>query len=211
MRITDIKETKRGRQALFADGEFLFSVDAETLLKFHIEKGSSLTQEELSSLKKESDTRKAKDQALRYLSLRAYAEQELYKKLCLKFDEYSAAAAVALMAELNYLDDRAFAQDKAKWMAVKGKSSAEIRRKLVEVGVDRDLASQIASDYSEDDVEQAVKLIEKMYMEKLNKGEKQKVMAALARRGFSHPVIRSALERTARSGAQQEDEFGWDD
>ena len=52
--VSDIKNTKKGRYALFCDGEFLFSVDEETLLKHGLEKGSVLTKPELDALEKEA-------------------------------------------------------------------------------------------------------------------------------------------------------------
>lgn len=40
MRISKIKETRRGRFALFDENEeFLFSVDGETLVRHHLEEG----------------------------------------------------------------------------------------------------------------------------------------------------------------------------
>ena len=208
-KIDRISTTKRGRFALFADDEFLFSVDAETLTKLGIKEGSTLSGEELYSLKQESDTRKAKDQALRYLSLRAYGEQELYKKLCQKYDEFSASAAIASMRELAYLDDDTFAADKARGLSSRGKSSTEIYRKLTELGIDRDLASFCAEEYAESDIDTACKLIEKMYLQKLRQGDTQKVMAALARRGFNHRTIKAALEKIGSEWEREEPKEDW--
>ncbi|MEG0109779.1 MAG: hypothetical protein RR675_01580, partial [Oscillospiraceae bacterium] len=99
--ITRISKTKQGRFALFTYDEFLFSVDGETLLRNDIKEDIVLSDSELAMLKSEGDTRKAKDKALQYLSLRDYASKELYEKLCLKFDEETAAVAVAEMCRLD--------------------------------------------------------------------------------------------------------------
>lgn len=203
IRITRIKETRRGRFALFSQDEFLLSVDGETLAKSGLEEGSSITDGELSLLKEGSDTRRAKDQALRYLSLRAYGEQELYAKLCLKYDEHSAAAAVATMRELALLDDELFAQEKAKGLAMRGKSSAEIRRKLVSLGLERQLINRALQAAAPDDTATAVAILHKSYAEKLRQGDVQKVKAVLARKGFSHAVICRAIEAVQQEiGAQ---------
>lgn len=55
----------------------------------------------LPGLQAASETRRAKDKALGYLALRSYGSQELYEKLCLKFDGPSSAAAVAEMQRLG--------------------------------------------------------------------------------------------------------------
>lgn len=206
LKITRISETKRGRMALFGDEEFLFSVDAETLYKNNIQEGSSLSHEELSLLKEESDTRKAKDQAIRYLSLRAYARKELYEKLCLKYDELSAKAAVDTMESLALLDDEAFAMEKAKGMAGRRKSSLEIRRKLLELGIDRDIADAAVQAACVSDEETALTIIERQYRQKLAAGQKEKVMASLARRGFSSQVIRAAIGQALAQLQHSEEE-----
>ena len=103
--LSDIEPTRRGRFALFANGEFLFSVDGETLRKHRLEVGGTLSAAQLDALREASDTRAAKDKALVYLSLRSYGSAELYEKLCRSFDERTAAAAVAEMVRLELLDD----------------------------------------------------------------------------------------------------------
>ncbi|MDL2219514.1 recombination regulator RecX [Ruminococcaceae bacterium OttesenSCG-928-O06] len=169
-------------------------MDEETLATHHVQEGSSLDDGELSALKEHSDTRKACDAALRYLSLRAYGEQELYQKLLLRHDEYSAAAAVAKMRELELLDDAAFACAKAAGMAERGKNKAEIVRKMQQLGIDKALAAEAVAGLEMDGTAQALRLLEKSYMDKLKSGQRDKVMAALARRGFSHREIVDAIK-----------------
>ena len=194
-KITRISETRRGRFALFSEEEFLFSVDGETLAVSHLEVGTVLEDSELHSLKQNSDTRKAKDSALRFLSLRAYGEMELYKKLCLKHDEHSAASAIADMAELGLLDDRTFAVNKAEWLVSRGKSQNEIRLKLREAGLDKELIQEVLEGLDLDEANLALKLLYKSYLPKLERGEYQKVKAALARRGFNYRDINEALAK----------------
>lgn len=194
MKITRITTTKRGRYALFCQEEFLFSVDGETLAKSGISEGFSITDGELSRLREGSDERRAKDQALRYLSLRAYAEHELYQKLCQKYDDPTAAAAVAAMKEIDLLNDAVFATEKARGMAERGKSNAEIRRKLSALGVGQSAIDAAMEAAGPDDEAAATALVRKMYLEKLARGETERVMAALARRGFTHGDIRRAVQ-----------------
>ena len=104
MTISRIAKTKQGRFSLFDEnGDFLFSIDGETMVKNHVREGAALDAASLEALKEQSDTRKAKDKALGYLSLRDHASGELYDKLCRKFDARSAAAAVAEMQRLGLI------------------------------------------------------------------------------------------------------------
>lgn len=204
MTITDIRKTRRGRYALFTEEGFLFSVDAETLVVSRIQTGSSLSGEELDLLKENSDIRAAKDAALRYLSLRAYGERELFDKLARRYDEHTCAAVVAQMCELELLSDETFALEKAKGMAERGKSPGAIRQKLAALGVDRQLVEDVMANVNIDAAATALDIVQKKYMDALMGGDRQKVMAALARRGFSHRDIVKALDAAVEEAEELE-------
>ncbi|HRM85913.1 MAG TPA: hypothetical protein PK278_07880, partial [Gemmiger qucibialis] len=112
-KLTQVKETKRGRYALFFDGEFAFSLDEDTFAMAGLHTGDELEEWQIHDLQTKSDTRKAVDKAMDLLALRDHAAGELYQKLCRSFDPHSAAAAVAKMQELNLLDDAGFARRRA--------------------------------------------------------------------------------------------------
>ena len=162
MRIDRISKTKQGRFALFDENdEFLFSVDDETLVKNRLKEGAVLDAASLSALKEQSDLRKAKDKALSLLSLRDHASGELYEKLCQKFDEHTAAAAVAEMRRLDLLDDARFARHRAKYWAGQNKSAREIRRKLLEKGIDRETADAAVAELDTDETAACRAVLEK--------------------------------------------------
>ena len=62
--LTQIKETKKGRFALFFDGEFAFSLDEETYVKAHLNPGDVLEEWQIDELRRQSDTRRALDKAM---------------------------------------------------------------------------------------------------------------------------------------------------
>ena len=94
IKITDIKKTKKGLNALFCDGGFLFSVDDLALYQNHIEIGSRLSQIEIDRLAKQSTMAKATDKCYTLLGLRMHGKRELQNKLLKFFDADTAAAAV---------------------------------------------------------------------------------------------------------------------
>lgn len=200
LRLTQIKETKKGRLALFLDGEFAFSLDEDTFAAAHLHEDDELEPWQVEQLRKQSDTRRALDKAMDYLSLRDHASGELYQKLCRKFDAHSAAYAVARAGELGLLDDAGFARRRAAELLRKRKSRREILNDLAAKGIDRDTAAEaVESLYDEaeegEDPEMASvqALLERQYAAKLAAGKRDQVAAALARRGFSHAIIREAL------------------
>ena len=197
--ITQIKETKKGCLALFLDGEFAFSLDEDTFAAAALHEEDEVEEWRLEELRKQSDTRKALDKAMDLLSLRDHAAGELYQKLCRRFDGPSAAYAVAKAQELGLLDDAAFARRRAAELLRKRKSRRAILDDLAAKGIDRDTAAEAvealyADEEQDPELTAAAQLVQRHYAAKLAAGRRDQVAAALARRGFSHAVIRQALE-----------------
>ncbi len=208
MRIEKITATKRGRYALFdEDGQFLFSVDGETLLKNNIAEGTALTAPALCALREESDERRAKDKALRLLSLRSHAAGELYEKLCRAFDAPTAASAVAEMQRLGLLDDAEYARRRAQYLAGQGKSRRQIEADLAAKGIGREDAAAALDEACAGGADVCYALVKKLYARKLAEGGREKVLAALARRGFSYGEAKSAVERALDEMRREEDGF----
>ena len=199
-RLTRITETKRGRYALFLDDAFAFSLDEDTFAAAGLHAGDELTEPAVAELRRKSDARRALDKAMDLLALRDHAAGELYAKICRRFDPHTAAAAVARVGELGLLNDAGFARRRAAELLRKRKSRREILQDLAAKGIDREtaadaLAALMPADGEEDpDLASARALVERQYARKLAEGKTQQVMAALARRGFSHAVIRAAVQ-----------------
>ena len=145
-RLTQIKETKKGRLALFLDGEFAFSLDEDTFAAAALHQDDELEDWQIEELRKKSETRRALDKAMDYLSLRDHAAGELYQKLCRKFDAHSAAYAVARAGELGLLNDVSFARRRAAELLRKRKSRREILNDLSAKGIDRDTAADVVEE-----------------------------------------------------------------
>ena len=176
-RLTQIKETKKGRLALFLDGEFAFSLDEDTFAAAALHQDDELEDWQIEELRKKSETRRALDKAMDYLSLRDHAA-----------------------GELGLLNDVSFARRRAAELLRKRKSRREILNDLSAKGIDRDTAADVVEElFAETDdgespeLETARALVQRQYAAKLAAGKRDQVAAALARRGFSHAVIREVL------------------
>ncbi len=193
--INKITVTKKGRYALFCGGEFLFSIDEETLLKHHIKEGTELKREELERLRAASDYFSAKNKALELLGYRDHSKKELTDKLKRRFDEQTARLAVEKMCELKLLDDREFARKLcAELIELRGKSKRAAAQKLYEKGVSREISEQTLAEYEDDETEAIRELVKKKYLDKLADRDKRAgVYAALMRRGFRSENIREVL------------------
>lgn len=152
-----------------------------------------LSGEELYSVRRQSDTRRAKDKALQYIGMRDYAETELYRKLALKFDKPTCAEVVQWLKGLDMLDDEKFACHRAQYLFNKGKSPVQVTAALRELGISAQNIENALSAAQYDDEQIISKLIEKSYGEKLKRGKRESVTAALLRRGFPVRIVVSAI------------------
>lgn len=166
-----------------------------------------------------ADEAKARNKALDWLAMREHSAQQLYDKLRRYYTDQAAAAAVADMIRHGYLDDRRFAQGKARVLYSQHKSRRAIARTLVEKGVDKTLAAQVVDElYAGMEADQAAReeeetadpeiaaaeaLVDRHYRRKLEMGRPDLVLAALQRRGFSYRTARAALE-WAQAGEETE-------
>ncbi|MEG2673287.1 MAG: regulatory protein RecX [Ruthenibacterium sp.] len=207
MKIARIGETKRGRFSLFdEDDTFLFSVDGETMAKNKIIEGTEMSLYDLEFLRTQSDARKAKDQALRYVSMRDYASKELYDKLCLKFDADTSATAVAEMVRLDLLNDENFALHRAKYLIRQKKSVREIERQLTLKGIAKETIAAVLDTLAPAD-DECYALLQKSYRTKLLAGDVDKVLAAMARRGFPYGAAKAAIERFWQEASAESESF----
>lgn len=208
MIIKDIKKRRKSLYAIeFCEGaELSFSkceldstglplIDATLVAEKGLSKGDALTNESFCELVEESFYRRAKQRALWYLSRGDLAEKELYKKLVKVFPETAAARAVAKIKELGYIDDERYALRLAEnLLKVKRVGTREALAVMTLKGIDRDIAKYALEDTECDTVAVIKELIVKKYKNRLgDKKETQKVIAALARRGYGFSDIRSAL------------------
>lgn len=193
IKITDITKTKKGLNALFSDGGFLFSVDDMLMVQHKIEIGSCFSQQELTLLYEKSNTNKAVQKAYNLLSYRSHSRRELFTKLCRNFDADCADAACEKMENLGLINDEEYCRAKTEYLInVKKCSLGETRAKLLTLGINKDIIECCIENYDSDTQAENLRyLIEKKYHNKLD--QPQKVIAALMRKGFGYHDIKSAL------------------
>ncbi len=136
----------------------------------------------------------ATDKALNFLAARMHSKKELYTKLCRNFSSDVAQCVVEDMVRIGYVNDEQFAALRIKKLLSKQKSIAEIKADLYAKGICSDIInSELQNISNYDEAQECVALIRKKYMTKMLNGEHQKVMAAMARRGFSYNSAKNAI------------------
>ncbi|MBO6230686.1 MAG: regulatory protein RecX [Ruminiclostridium sp.] len=155
----------------------------------------------------------AKRRAMYLLGGRDYGRNELVEKLKNNYSEKTAVTVAELMCEYGYVDDDRYAEKLAKlYITVRhyGKSKAAMmmRQKLLDPET---IETALARYTSEDIVGEITDILRKKYYDRLflsgieGKKEMQKVIAALARRGYGYNDIKSALY-IIREEAENEEE-----
>jgi regulatory protein len=149
--------------------------------------------------------------ALDYLSRSARSQQEMTKYLRMR--QYAPQVIDAVLEKLKdykFIDDVELSQRTVANLQQQTLGRAAIERKLRVRGVDKKLARMALLKYSAEDEDQnARRLAEQLWQrhqrDDLSK-RRQKVAAALARRGFSWDVIHSAMQTLSNQG-DEEGEF----
>lgn len=156
---------------------------------------------------------RARKRAMYLLGGHAYSAAALREKLLNNYSQETADKVIDDMTEYGFLDDEEYAGKLAASL-VGGKkyglyrAKTEMRRK----GVPEALIEEALSQYEHEDyVEQLKELIRKKYSDKIeDRDQRQKVIAALARRGFGFSEIKEAvlevLEETLEEAEESEEE-----
>lgn len=195
MIITELRRQRRSLYRLMLDGAEGPLVDVRTFDDSPYRIGGAISEEELALLLAHAERRRAYDKGLYLLSLRDYGRVELIRKLTPEYPRPVAEEAVERLCEERLIDDERYAfrlaergRENRHW------SRGRIRQELMRRGIDRATADEAVAALPDDEAEQALLLIEKSYRSKMDDREgRQKVMAALARRGFGYGTVKAAF------------------
>ena len=195
MTVTDIRPARKKLCSVYIDGEFAMKLDAAVLEENCIKPGTQLDDERLHELIKESEYRRAKEKALWLLSGRDYSSGGLYSKLLKEASPETAQSVVERMEELDLVGDEDYARRLSHdLLYIKKMSKRGALYKLMEKGIDRELAEEVLDEFDVDPVEQITELIERKYADKLaDEKDRRRTVAALQRLGYSWSDIKEAL------------------
>ena len=195
--ITALKETKRGRMAVFFDGEFDFSVDDETLLRHDLKVGKRLDERAYEQLREQTQYQKAKEKAFSLLSRRSYASAQLRQKLEGDFPPDCIDRVMERCTELGLIDDLDYAQRAARDLVhLKHYSLSRVRQELAHRGIGQNEIEDALELFAGYDERQALRqLLEKKYGSVLHDPKGQaRAIRGLMRRGYPYGEIRREIE-----------------
>ncbi len=148
----------------------------------------------------EHDVEAAKRLAMQMLSRRARSEAEVRARLARSgFSEGDVDAAIARLRELRFLDDAAFARNRAEKLLVAGRLGPKgVARKLIGQGISSEQADQAIHEAQGDskEIELAERFLKKL-KPPVDRASPMEARARAARsllsRGFSEEIVRQIL------------------
>lgn len=204
MKITSAEPSPRnkGMLRIQIDGAYAFHMPESIWLARHLYEKEEWTEAEMTELRGTVLHRAAKEAAVRYLSVKDRTEQGLFERLLQAgYEQDAAAAAVADMKTMGYIDDRRYAQrhisDQLRMKAISRKS---IRTGLKLKGISDDTLDEVFEEFEQTDEETAIRSIRKKFgkYDLQDPVIEKKAISWLMHRGFDYETVRNLLRRLAR-------------
>ncbi|MBL8122083.1 RecX family transcriptional regulator [Candidatus Saccharibacteria bacterium] len=197
MIITSIQQQIKnaGRYSLYVDGEYAFSLSVDALLEAGVMKGQDLSQQELTAYKKLSQDDKVYSLALAYVARRIRSEGELrdyFRRK--KYEHELSESLLKRLRQAGLVDDHEFAR---RWVEnrrlLKGASTRRLVMELRQKHVSQEVIDA-ALDEDETDELQLLRDIVAKKRKQNRYQDDQKLIAYLARQGFSYEDSKKALQ-----------------
>lgn len=196
MRIASVKSAKLYLYDITLENECIVSIDKTIWEHACLHEGDELDEATLEMLVLRSETHRAREKALYYLSRRDYGSGELISKLRQAGVRRDLAeATIARLVEGGVIDDRRYAAMLARDMATrKLYPMRRIAMALREKGFDSETIDEVIAQLSCKEEQQALELLRKKgYNGAADYTAREKVLSMLARYGFSYTVSKRAL------------------
>ena len=160
--------------------------------------GMPFDTESFAILLKERSYPFAMDKAITLLSMRSRTEKEIVDSLRRNaYPEETIARVMQRLVEAGYINDTDYATQYTSSRLTRGVGSRRIRMELRKKGVSADTIDDTITALDDEDIlNSAIKTAEKAARGKnmSDRADRQKVLAALARRGYDYDIARTALD-----------------
>ncbi len=196
------QKKRKNRFSIFSDNEFLIGVSSDTLLKYGLQVGTSVTPDLLLKLQENEEYISLKDSGLRFLARRPHSIKELKDKLFKKSKSPNLIdSIIEEFKSNNYLNDETFANAfLTDEIRLKKTGPLLIKNKLLQKGVYSEVIdSLINNNY---DVAHQTKNCTILVNKKLNVlnqklssiERKTKLVNYLKQKGYHWDIIKQVVE-----------------
>ncbi len=195
MKITS-KPGNGNKVHIYIDGEYTLTLYDDFWYRAGYKENQEISDDELASLKEEAGFRSAYEKGIKYLSMRAYSQKELYNKLKLKFGTEASERAIDKLLYMGYLNDESFADYYAKYLfEVKKYDIKRISYELKNKGIDSDIISETLKILDNEPIPRIIDMLRSKYEKSLeNEKDRKRLVNRFIRMGYSYRDIRAAFE-----------------
>lgn len=206
--ITDIKPQVKNptRCNIYLDNSFYCGLELETVMRHRLKIGASVSPEDLDEIQAESETMRALDKALNFISRSQKTKKQVAEYLEGKgYLEKTIEAVLDKMSAYKFVNDRNYAKDYAR-SASKNKGKRLISLELKRKGVsDEDMSEALGDIDDETEAEAAAKIAEKYLRSKEKTRENAvKCYKYLLSKGFDYETAKEAANKIIKD---EEDNF----
>ncbi|MEN6305470.1 MAG: regulatory protein RecX [Armatimonadia bacterium] len=209
--ITAVESSKRGRRAIFVDGQCVLDLPKAFVDQTGLRVGQSLLPDQQDEIRQAAALQEARTAAVRALGRRALTRADLRRRLSSRgLPETAVEQTLNWLADRKYLDDEQYAQQRWQALAQRKLGAQGIAWKLAQEGVPKDVIQKLQAQQTEElnETELARELAERREatMQKVPWPQRRgRLYVFLARRGFGSDAIAEALERL-EAARESEDE-----
>ncbi|MEO0226972.1 MAG: RecX family transcriptional regulator [candidate division WOR-3 bacterium] len=197
MKISKIEVQKRNkkRSSVYIDGEFKFGLDNEIILKYGLEEGSEIGEDQIKNILLAEEKQKIKQRAYRLLRYRGRSIAEMNERLQrLGYEPEIVREVVNELVGEGILDDQKFVRDfVSDYTNLKPKGNYFILSELKKKGIAEEKIKEVINSRDEK------RLINELLRTKFkdlnvkNPKDKAKIIRRLISRGFTPGVVYEVL------------------
>lgn len=198
--IVSVEQLSKGTCRLHLDNGESWVLYSSELRACALAEGTVLTQMQYEQIRRDIIGKRAKKRAMHLLERMDRTEAELRKKLLeSEYPEDLAEDAIAYVKSFHYVDDARYADCYVR-LRGEGKSRGKLLAELQQKGVDRELASQVLSEYEgeRDEPQMIRELMQRRHYDPQTASlqEQRRMYGYLMRRGFQSTDIYKAIGRS---------------
>ncbi|MBQ8926714.1 MAG: regulatory protein RecX [Oscillospiraceae bacterium] len=178
----------------------VYEIDGEFLRKYRLEEGHDAQEELLEELHDKSRFRRAYKRACYLLDARDYSYSLMYQKLMATYhDRELCHRVLTQLVQCGAIDDRRYAARLAEYLVERKRYGLyRVRQEMLRRGLDKSLIEEQLEAFSETAEDQIGQVLEKKYGRYLTDPDdlkaRQKVIAGMARLGYSYGSVKAAIE-----------------
>ena len=198
--VVSVEQLSKGKCRVHLDNGESWVLYHGELRACSLAEGTVLSQAQYEQIRQEIIGKRAKKRAMHLLERMDRTEQELRKKLMEgEYPEDLVEEAIAYVKRFRYVDDARYADCYVRLRGA-SKSRGKLLAELQSKGVDREVASQVLSEYEDarDESQMILDLMQKRHYDPQNATvqEQRRMYGYLMRRGFQSADICKAIGRS---------------